>query len=81
MQAAGFRLSANPDLILNLDVVVKRVKQMRETDVRKDINYIGQRRYLWESEEQVVGVYDGGDMTIDFVDAEKNKSDSWISYH
>jgi hypothetical protein len=36
------------------------------------MNYAGQRRYHWQVEDQVVGVYDVGDMTLDFVDVKEN---------
>ena len=73
MAAKGLSLAEDPNLIINIGLVVSQKEQTRETDVRTDMNYAGNRRYQWEVEEQVVGVYDVGDVTIDFVDAEKNK--------
>jgi hypothetical protein len=72
MKAKGFELSDNPNLIINVGVVVRQEEQTRETDVRTDMNYAGQRRYHWQVEDQVVGVYDVGDMTLDFVDVKEN---------
>jgi hypothetical protein len=72
MKAKGLELSDDPNLIVNVGVVVRQEEQTRETDVRTDMNYAGNRRYHWEVEDQVVGVYDVGDMTIDFVDVKEN---------
>jgi hypothetical protein len=72
MKAKGLELSDDPNLIINVGVVVRQEEQTRETDIRTDMNYAGQRKYHWEVEEQVVGHYDVGDMTIDFVDVKDN---------
>jgi len=72
MKAKGLMLSDDPKLIINVGVVVRQEEQTRETDVRTDMNYAGNRRYHWEVEDQIVGVYDVGDMTIDFVDVKEN---------
>lgn len=69
----GFELSDNPDLMLNVGVVVKLQETTRETDPRFDMNYIGQRTYHWEREEVVINTYEEGAITIDFVDAESNR--------
>ena len=69
----GFELSENPDLMLNIGIVVKQQEQTRETDPRFDMNYIGQRTYHWERKEIVVGTYEEGAITIDFVDAQTNR--------
>jgi hypothetical protein len=69
----GFALSQNPDLYLNVGVVVKLQQQTRETDPRFDMNYIGQRNYQWEREEVVTGIYEEGAISIDFVDAANNR--------
>ncbi len=69
----GFAISENPDIYLNVGVVVKLQQQTRETDPRFDMNYIGQRNYHWEREEIVTGIYDEGAITIDFVDAKTNR--------
>jgi len=72
MKAKGMSLADDPNLVMNIGVVIRQEQQTRETDVRTDMNYAGQRNYHWESEEQVVGVYDVGDVTIDFVDTKKD---------
>ena len=69
----GYAISEDPDLYLNVGVVVKLYEQTRETDPRFDMNYIGQRNYHWEREEIVVGKYEVGTVIIDFVDAENNQ--------
>ena len=69
----GFDLAENPDLFLNVGVVVKQQQQTRETDPRFDMNYIGQRTYYWERKDVVVGTYEEGAITIDFVDAKSNR--------
>ena len=72
MKAKGLELSDDPNLIINVGVVVRQEEQTRETDIRTDMNYAGNRRYHWEVEDQVVGTYDVGDMTLDFVDVKDN---------
>jgi hypothetical protein len=72
MQEKGLELSDNPNLIINVGVAVRQEEQTRETDFRTDMNYAGNQRYHWEVEDQVVGVYDVGDMTLDFVDVKEN---------
>ncbi len=76
MLAKGFVISENPDLLINIGIVVEREVQTRETDPRIDMNYIGQRNYQWEREDRVVGMYEEGAVSIDFVDAE-NKQLFW----
>ena len=73
MASKGLKLDEDPNLIINVGVVVSQKEQTRVTDVRTDMNYVGQRNYHWESEDQVVGVYDVGDMTIDFIDTKKDE--------
>ena len=69
----GFELADDPDLYLNIGVVVKQQEQSRETDPRFDMNYIGQRTYHWERKEVITGTYEEGAITIDFVDADNNR--------
>jgi hypothetical protein len=69
----GFELDDDPDLFLNIGVVVKMQEQTRETDPRFDMNYIGQRTYRWERQEVVTGTYEEGAITIDFVNADTNR--------
>ncbi len=72
MQGNGYRLSDDPELLLNVGIVIERELQSRETDPRYDMNYVGQRNYHWEREEKVVGFYEEGAVTIDFVNADTN---------
>jgi hypothetical protein len=72
MLEKGFAISDNPDLFLNVGVMVTKYEQTRETDPRFDMNYLGQRNYRWEREEIVTGVYEEGAVIIDFVDVENN---------
>ena len=67
----------NPDLLVNLGIVIEEKLQTRETDFRTDApKYIGQRNYHWESEEIVVGKYRLGTLDLHLVDA-KNQTLVW----
>jgi hypothetical protein len=70
MQKFGYLLSkTNPDLLVNIGVVVREEIQTRQTDIRTDApRYIGQRRYSWKSQEVEVGRYKEGTVTVDLVD-------------
>jgi hypothetical protein len=65
--AKGFELSEDPNLLLNIGVVVRQEQEILEPDTRK---YMGQE--LYSREERVIGVYDIGDVHIDFLDNQKN---------
>ena len=67
MQTKGLELSDDPNLILNIVVVVRQEQQIKEPDDRK---YMGQR--LNNREEPEVVLYDVGDVIIDFVDNHEN---------
>lgn len=71
----GFTLSkTNPDLLVNIGIVVKDTVQTRETDIRFDgPRYIGQRNYSWKSETVEMGRYREGTVTLDLVDAAQKK--------
>lgn len=75
MNARGYKkVKDNPDLIINLGVLIIKEVQTRETDFRTDApKYIGQRNYNWESEEVVVRKYIEGTVTLDLVDTNKNE--------
>lgn len=75
MQNLGYLLSkTNPDLLINIGVVVNEKVQTRQTDFRTDApRYIGQRRYSWKTEEVEVGRYRQGTVTVDLVDRLQNK--------
>ena len=75
MQHFGYFLSkTNPDLLINIGVVVNEKVQTRQTDFRSDApRYIGQRKYSWKSEEVEVGRYRQGTVTVHLVDRKQNK--------
>jgi hypothetical protein len=65
--AQGFKLSEDPNLLLNIVVVVREEQEILKPDTRK---YMGQE--LYNREERVVGVYDIGDVNIDILDNQNN---------
>ena len=73
LEARGLTQSDNPDLHVNIGVVVKEEVQTRETNVREDMRYLGQRNYTWQVQEVPVGTYNEGTVTIDLVDAAKSE--------
>jgi hypothetical protein len=61
--------SSNPDLKVNLGLVVLEKAQTRETDIRTDRPaYTGQRNYTWQSQDVVVGYYKEGTLDVHLVD-------------
>lgn len=74
LEKRGYTKSENnPDMLINIGVVVEEKIQTRQTDLRTDPPmYIGQRNYKWESKEVETGRYRLGTMTLDMVDAKKN---------
>ena len=73
LKAKGYNESGNnPDLLVNIGIVVKEETQTRETNIREAPRYIGQRRYSWKSQDVVVGHYKSGTVTIDLVESQKN---------
>jgi hypothetical protein len=75
LQSKGYRQETNnPDLLVNIGVVVDEKIQTRETNFATDAPlYIGQRRYSWKSEEKEVDRYKLGTATVHLVDAKQNK--------
>ena len=73
LEASGLEQSENPDLAINIGVVIEEETQTRETDYR-DMRYMGQRNYHWEVEEVVVGVYEVGTISIEIVDIAANNA-------
>ena len=74
MVARGYKkVNANPDLILNIGVVVSAEQKTRQTDIRDAPRYMGERNYHWESEEIVVQNYNEGTVILDVVESENNK--------
>jgi hypothetical protein len=74
MNKRDFTVSTNPDLLINIGIVVKEEVQTRQTDWATDgrYTYVGQRNYKWESKEIEVGRYRNGTVTLHIVDAAKN---------
>ena len=75
LQKHGYLLSkTNPDLLINIGLVIDEKSQTRQTDYLTDApRYIGQRRYSWKSQEVVVSKYRQGTITVDLVDRVQNK--------
>jgi len=74
MTARGYqKVKENPDLILNIGIVITAEQKTRQTDIRDAPRYIGQRNYHWESEEIVVQNYNEGTVILDVVESENNK--------
>jgi len=72
LEAKGYRQDESPDLFINIGTNVEDKVQTRQTDYR-DIRYMGQRNYNWESEEVIVNEYREGTVVMDVVDAKRNK--------
>jgi hypothetical protein len=69
------RSTSSPDLIIDLDVDLVEKIQTRQTDLRTDpINYIGQRRFVWRSQEVPVGRYLQGMVSVNMIDRKQEKS-------
>ncbi len=73
LQEKGLTISNNPDLLVNIGVVVEDKTQTRETNIMEAPRYIGQRRYSWQSEEVVTNRYRMGTVTLHLVEREENK--------
>ncbi len=75
------RNDKEPELKINLGVLVEEKDQTRKTNLATDpgtFNYIGQQRYTWKSEEIKVGSYRFGTVTVHLVDAAKNEA-MWVA--
>lgn len=64
--------TSDPDLLVNIGIVVEEKIQTRETNYMDAPRYMGQRNYHWESQDVEVNRYHEGTVTIDFVDAAKS---------
>ena len=77
LESKGFKRESDidqPDLLVNIGIVVDEKVQTRMTNYQQDApKYIGQRNYHWKSEEVVVGRYRMGTVTVDLVDPKKNE--------
>jgi hypothetical protein len=73
LEARGLQQSKNPDLAVNIGVVIEEETQTRETDYR-DMRYMGERNYHWEVEEVVVGVYKVGTVSVEMIDTKSDNA-------
>ncbi len=73
MEQLGYNKEPDPDLWVNIGVMVEQKVQTRQTDIREAPIYIGQRRYHWEAEERIVRRYEQGTVSIDLIDAERRE--------
>lgn len=74
--AKGITQADNPDLLVNIGIVVSQEVQTRETSYANPGDraaYMGQRNYYWQSEEVVIGTYKQGSVTLDLVDRATSK--------
>ena len=72
----GITSADNPDLLVNIGIVVSQEVQTRETsfgDPGDRTAYMGQRNYSWQSQEVVIGTYKQGSVTVDLVDRQTGK--------
>ncbi|MBN3583093.1 DUF4136 domain-containing protein [Algoriphagus aestuarii] len=78
MEARGLSKSENPDLKVNLGLVVEEKVQTRTTSLATDpFMYTGQRNYTWQSEEVPVNTYKEGSVTLHLVDTKSNQA-VWV---
>ncbi len=70
LEARGYTQSTNPDLLVNIGIVITEEEATRETNIREAPIYTGQRNYKWQSEEVVYDVYKKGSMVIDLIDSQ-----------
>ncbi len=63
---------ANPDLLVNIGVVVNEKTQTRQTTINEAPRYMGQRRYNWQSQEVPVGTYKEGTLNVHIIDSKQN---------
>lgn len=66
----------NPDLLINIGVLVDEKIQTRQTDFSNPADrtaYMNQRNYSWHSQEVEVGKYRQGTVTVHLVDRTANK--------
>jgi hypothetical protein len=65
--------SADPDLLVNIGVVVLEKVQTRETRLGEYPTYMGTRNYSWERQDIEVGRYRDGTVTVHLVEPETKK--------
>lgn len=66
------RSTTNPDLLINIGIVLDKKVQTRETDFFTDAQFMYVRNYKWESQEIAIGEYHDSTFAIDFVDSKDN---------
>lgn len=75
--AKGLRQTTeNPDLLINIGVLVDEKTQTRQTDFSNPADrtaYMNQRNYSWHSQEVEVGKYRQGTVTVHLVNRTANK--------
>ncbi|SIN81791.1 DUF4136 domain-containing protein [Algoriphagus halophilus] len=78
MSTRGLSVSSNPDLLVNIGLLVEDKVQTRTTSLATDpFTYTGQRRYTWKSEEVPVNTYKEGSITMHLIDPTLNTA-VWI---
>ncbi len=68
--------SENPDLLINIGVLVAEKIQTRETDFSNPTDrtaYMNQRNYHWHTQEVAIGKYRQGTVTVHLVDKATNQ--------
>jgi len=65
--------STDPDLLVNIGVVVLEKVQTRETRLGEYPTYMGTRNYSWERQDIEVGRYRDGTVTVHLVEPETKK--------
>ena len=65
--------STDPDLLVNIGVVVLEKVQTRETRVGEYPTYMGTRNYSWQRQDIEVGRYRDGTVTVHLVEPETKK--------
>jgi hypothetical protein len=66
------RSDTEPDLRVNIGIVVQEKIQTRETSLQDAPRYMGQRNYSWKIEEIEVGRYKEGTVTVHLVDPDNS---------
>jgi len=80
LKLRGYTESTQPDVKINMGIVVVEKAQTRETNFVTDRpRYMGQRNYSWKSEEVVVGTYREGTLDFHLIDAATNKMLWWAT--
>lgn len=74
LNKAGLTASDNnPDLLVNIGIMVKKETQTRTSDIRFDgPRYMGQRNYSWKAQEIPVSEYRTGTAEVHLVDPRTN---------